>query len=116
MPLLRTIQLQRARNISIIGRLHERVCDTVIGRANGTRAGAIYRDCPPLIAGSCAREGREPRQVRKEATVPAATLCRRGAWLSFDGQSPDDKISRWPNLKPHISYSRANGGPNASRT
>jgi hypothetical protein len=44
------------------------------------------KDCPPLIAGSCARGGREPRQVRKEATVPVQTLCRRGAWLSFDGQ------------------------------
>src|SRR5712692_6327615 len=43
-------------------------------------------ELPPLIAGSCAREGREPRQVRKEATVPADSLCRRGAWLSFDGQ------------------------------
>ncbi len=42
--------------------------------------------CPPLIAGSCAREGREPRQIRKEATVPVKSLCRRGAWLSFGGQ------------------------------
>jgi hypothetical protein len=41
--------------------------------------------CPPLIAGSCARERREPRQIRKEATVPVNSLCRRGAWLSFDG-------------------------------
>src|SRR5258708_38053736 len=95
-------------------RLHERGCDPVIGREKEPALGE-FRDCPPLIAGSCAREGREPRQVRKEATVPAATLCRRGAWLSFDGQSRL-KISRWPNLKPHISYSRANGGPNASRS
>src|ERR1700674_3066207 len=52
----------------------------------------MIKPCPPLIAGSCAREGREPRQVRKEATVPAATLCRRGAWLSFDGQSRTEKF------------------------
>src|SRR5271167_4398064 len=106
MPLRRTIQLQRARNISIIGRLHERVCDTVIGRANGTRAGAIYRDCPPLIAGSCAREGREPRQVRKEATVPAATLCRRGAWLSFDGQFRTKDFAMPESQTPHLVLAR----------
>ena len=97
-------------------RLHERRCDTVIGRAKGTRAGAIYRDCPPLIAGSCAREGREPRQVRKEATVPADTLCRRGAWLSFDGQSRVKRFRDGRILKPHIWYSRANGGRSASRS
>ncbi len=49
----------------------------------GTESKKEY--CPPLIAGSCARKRREPRQVRKEATVPANFLCRRCAWLSFDG-------------------------------
>src|SRR6266849_1853312 len=55
--------------------------------------------CPPLIAGSCAREHREPRQVRKEATVPAHSLCRRGAWLSFDGQGfrRSDKMATSPS-------------------
>ena len=36
----------------------------------------------PLIAGSCATKSREPRQVRKEATVVGPFVCRRGAWLS----------------------------------
>jgi len=35
-----------------------------------------------LIAGSCATKSREPRQVRKEATVVGPFVCRRGAWLS----------------------------------
>jgi hypothetical protein len=29
-----------------------------------------------VIARSCARESREPRQVRKEAAVPTNSLCR----------------------------------------
>src|SRR3984957_550313 len=86
-------------------RLHERGCDTVIGRAKETALGE-FRDCPPLIAGSCAREGREPRQVRKEATVPAATLCRRGAWLSFDGQSREENFAMADIQTPHLVLAR----------
>jgi len=51
-------------------------------------------NCPPLIAGSCARERREPRQVRKEATVPVNFLCRRYAWLSFDGHFREERVMR----------------------
>ena len=41
--------------------------------------------CVPIefmIAGSCATEGYQPRQVRKEAAAVTAPVCRRGAWLS----------------------------------
>jgi len=35
-----------------------------------------------MIAGSCAMESYEPRQVRKEAAAVTPSVCRRGAWLS----------------------------------
>jgi len=35
-----------------------------------------------MIAGSCAAESYQPRQVRKEATAVTPSVCRRGAWLS----------------------------------
>src|SRR3972149_6178442 len=35
-----------------------------------------------MIAGSCATEGYQPRQVRKEAAAVTASVCRTGAWLS----------------------------------
>ena len=41
--------------------------------------------CVPMkfmIAGSCATEGYQPRQVRKEAAAVTASVCRRVAWLS----------------------------------
>ncbi len=51
-----------------------------------------------MIAGSRATYPREPRQVRKEATVVGLFVCRGGAWLSFfsfinQKQYPDTQMS-----------------------
>jgi hypothetical protein len=35
-----------------------------------------------MIAGSCATESYQPRQVRKEAAAVTPSVCRGGAWLS----------------------------------
>jgi hypothetical protein len=35
-----------------------------------------------MIAGSCATESYQPRQVRKEAAAVTTFVCRGGAWLS----------------------------------
>jgi hypothetical protein len=43
--------------------------------------------CRLLIVRSCARQHREPRQVRKEAAVPDKLLCHRVTWLSAMGIS-----------------------------
>ena len=57
------------------------------GLQGGVCANLIGRLRPPLIAGSCARAGREPRQVRKEATVPAVAPVPQGCLAIIDGRS-----------------------------
>ena len=56
-------------------------------RTVGSNPTLSARNVFSLIAGSCATEPREPRQVREEATVARSFVCRRGAWLSFFGGS-----------------------------
>jgi hypothetical protein len=52
--------------------------------------------CRLLMAGSCARRNREPRQVRKEAAVAEEPLCHREAWLSAMGIREAARSGRLP--------------------
>jgi len=46
------------------------------------KVGSILPEANSMIAGSCATERYQPRQVRKEAAAVTSSVCRRGAWLS----------------------------------